>query len=256
MTEMADAMHTMMEEGMGKMVEMAVETVIMRVSSTPTFTPSPTVMPLLIAVERLTPTPIPAATTAFTPTPAALPAQARDKILFLTDRFKKREKDPPTILAMDPDGRNVALLTNDWVYNRALELDRLSPDGSQEVFIRNRELWVVNKADGWTWYLFGRGGTHYEPAWSPDAGYIAFVSRLGSDEIQVINKDIGEVKQLTSNPWEWDKHPSFSPDGSRIVFWSNRETGRQQIWVMNADGSHPVNISNNPYNDWDPVWVK
>jgi hypothetical protein len=25
---------------------------------------------------------------------------------------------------------------------------------------------------------------------------------------------------------------------------------------MDADGSRQRNISNNPYNDWDPVWIK
>ena len=51
---------------------------------------------------------------------------------------------------------------------------------------------------------------------------------------------------------------AFSPDGRQIVFYSNRENedGRMQIWIMDADGSWPQNISNNPYNDWDPVWIK
>jgi Tol biopolymer transport system component len=41
-----------------------------------------------------------------------------------------------------------------------------------------------------------------------------------------------------------------------IAFKSNRDTGHFQIWVMNADGSDMHNISNSPYNDIDPVWVK
>ncbi len=39
----------------------------------------------------------------------------------------------------------------------------------------------------------------------------------------------------TLNVWEWDKHPSFSPDSQKIVFWSNRE-GTKQIYVMDANG--------------------
>jgi TolB protein len=61
---------------------------------------------------------------------------------------------------------------------------------------------------------------------------------------------------LTQNDWEWDHHPSWSPDGTQIVFCSNR-TGYQQIWLMNADGSNPRNISPwAEWNDWDPVWIK
>ena len=62
--------------------------------------------------------------------------------------------------------------------------------------------------------------------------------------------------RLTFNDWEWDKHPTWSPDGAKIAFWSNRDTARRQIWVMNADGSGQRNLSNSDYNDWDPVWVR
>ncbi len=64
------------------------------------------------------------------------------------------------------------------------------------------------------------------------------------------------MRRLTSNSWEWDKHPSWSPDGTQIVFWSNRDTGRRQLWVMNADGSNPHVLLKSTFNDWDPVWAK
>jgi TolB protein len=60
---------------------------------------------------------------------------------------------------------------------------------------------------------------------------------------------------MTWNEWEWDKHPSWSPDGTQIVFWSNR-TGHQQIWVMDADGGNLYSLSRTGFNDWDPVWIK
>jgi Tol biopolymer transport system component len=67
----------------------------------------------------------------------------------------------------------------------------------------------------------------------------------------------GENKRLTENDKAWDKHPSFSPDGSQIVFWSNRESAvRKQIWIVNLNGSGAHNISQNDYNDTDPIWVK
>ena len=78
----------------------------------------------------------------------------------------------------------------------------------------------------------------------------------GNDEIFLIGLDGVNVQRLTNNTWEWDKHPSWSPDGSQIVFWSNRETGRRQLWIMNADGSKQRPLLDSPYNDWDPIWVK
>ena len=54
---------------------------------------------------------------------------------------------------------------------------------------------------------------------------------------------------------EENGHPSWSPDGSKIVFSSTR-AGQRQIWVMNADGSNAYSLSTTSHEDWDPVWVK
>ncbi|MFZ1757021.1 MAG: hypothetical protein WBO46_23745 [Caldilineaceae bacterium] len=117
--------------------------------------------------------------------------------------------------------------------------------------------------------LLNNSAINYQPALSPDNNAIVFTSQrndgpLGTnygDEIFVLyfsefNAD-GYVTahRLTKNDWEWDKHPTFSPDGRSIAFWSNRDTGRAQIWQMNADGSNQRNLSNNEWNDWDPVYI-
>lgn len=51
----------------------------------------------------------------------------------------------------------------------------------------------------------------------------------------------GEGVKLTSSPGI-DIGGSFSPDGSRIVFESDR-SGSQQVYVMNADGSDQRRIT-------------
>ena len=45
----------------------------------------------------------------------------------------------------------------------------------------------------------------------------------------VRSRGLGDVykrqpQQLTDNTYEWDKSPSWSPDGTQIVFGSNRES--------------------------------
>ena len=47
--------------------------------------------------------------------------------------------------------------------------------------------------------------------------------------------------------------PSYSPDGSQIVFESDRGGG-QQIYIMNADGSDQHRISFGDGRDATPVW--
>lgn len=47
--------------------------------------------------------------------------------------------------------------------------------------------------------------------------------------------------------------PSFSPDGSKIVFTSDKG-GDNEIYVVNRDGSVLVQLTNNKSTDGDPVW--
>ena len=50
-----------------------------------------------------------------------------------------------------------------------------------------------------------------------------------------------------------DRQPSWSPDGARIAFYSERD-GNQEIYVMDADGSNPVNLTSNAADDIFPAW--
>lgn len=222
---------------------------------TVTATPQPTQVPLLIPVEQLTPE---AETATPTTTPAALPSILSGKIGYLSDRM---DPDRSSLFVYDPATGGTALLTNPWAYRRAKELDTVSPDGSEQLFVkqyeRTYEIWAVNVETGATRYITGRGRVSYDPAWSPDGRRIAFVSQVsGNDEIYTLELNTGQEMRLTNNTWEWDKHPSWSPDGSQIVFWSNRDSGLRQVWIMNTDGTEQRPLFAGESNNWDPVWFK
>jgi hypothetical protein len=221
---------------------------------TPTATRRPTKVPLLIPLSRLTSTPFPTGT----PRPQSIPSSLRGRIAFKSNRLGDTR-----LFVMDPDGSNVAWLTQSYPYDQSIALKSTAPDGVRRIAVQpdNRglpQLFLVDPRYQYRGAITSLTGMCYDPAWAPGTGErIAFVStEEGNDEVYLVNSDGSGLRQLTFNNWEWDKHPSWSPDGTQIVFYSNRQTGRRQIWIMNADGSGQRNISSNDYEDWDPVWIK
>ena len=117
-----------------------------------------------------------------------------------------------------------------------------------------RELWIVRLGIDATprrWLPEGFWGE--DAATNRDGTRIAFVSRdqyLNTD-IWVANRDGSDLKRLTTYEGA-DDQPTWSPDGTKIVFRSSRAPhGQSQLWIMNADGSDQRNLMGNSFNTMD-----
>lgn len=239
-------------------VQAAQATVQILLTGTPTPTPvnqvTATALPLLVPVSFFTPTPTSVPTVR---PPDAIPSQLSGLILFFSDRTGKTE-----LYALDSSRGLVYHMTQQWPYSLAQDALGLAPNGLRKAIVapdsnQVLQIQIYSYEYGDTKQITTFQGTSYDPAWSSRTDQIAFVSTdSGNDEIYTVDANGSVITRLTHNTWEWDKHPSWSPDGSQIVFWSNRESGRRQLWLMNADGSGQVNVSNNEYNDWDPIWIR
>ncbi len=70
---------------------------------------------------------------------------------------------------------------------------------------------------------------------SPDGQWIAFMQSGAQEDLFVARTDGTEYRRLTDDPFR-DRGPSWSPDGKRIAFYSDR-SGSYQVWTIRPDGS-------------------
>lgn len=93
---------------------------------------------------------------------------------------------------------------------------------------------------------------------SPNGRKLVFDGRgyetLFDFDIFVMDADGSDVRRLTRGP-ERDTQASWSPDGRKILFSSDRG-GFLQVHVMNVDGSCVKNISRSRSSDWATSWQR
>jgi len=87
-------------------------------------------------------------------------------------------------------------------------------------------------------------------------GGILYVSYNTPDEyhleVYVMERD-GSRKTRVAEADQKVYPTCWSPDGSQILFWSDRD-GNYEVYVMNADGSDQRRLTNNPASDQPSDW--
>jgi TolB protein len=135
------------------------------------------------------------------------------------------------------DGNRLYYATN-ASNNGVMQIFRMNPDGS-----------------GKTQITGANDGSSFGPAESPDGSKLAFSSAIGGlnhYEVFVLNGATGVLTKLTTTTNAtgpvWSQLPSWTPDGSKIVYAST-QNGSTQIWSMNADGSNQQQLTNTGSNN-------
>lgn len=104
------------------------------------------------------------------------------------------------------------------------------------------------------------GISEYPTGWSPDGNQIAFtgfLGRLGMEDVYLgiltlrDGQEAKSEKLLDSAAKEYGGY--WSPDGKKIAFFSNRG-GNYDVWVLNADGSGPAQLTTDAADDLYPTW--
>jgi len=178
------------------------------------------------------------------------------RIVFSSYRDGNKE-----IYVMDSDGSNQTRLT----FSPESDFNpQWSPDGSKIAYItmNNVDSWdicAVN-ADGSDQTLVANTIPAYGWQWSPDGSKIIFDKR-GSYifkryvlyDIYVVNEDGSNLTCLTEESESHDWAPVWSPDGTKIAY-THGASDSGDIYIMNADGSEPTNLTDSTAHDLYPMW--
>ena len=197
------------------------------------------------------------------------------RIAFMSTRSERNSE----IFVMNPDGKRVRRLTEHPQYDA---VPAWSPDGQKITFMSFRDehriqaggiilgdIYVMNP-DGANPINLTQSVERPDgvSSWSPDGKQIAFTSSeffkwdiLFHSDIWVMDADGGNPRNLT-NHHASDLSPDWSPNGQQIAFYSDRnwdwkfevEEKNWEIFVMSADGTNLINLTNHLAKDSSPDW--
>ncbi len=208
---------------------------------------------------------------------AAAPADAPNPIFTGRDLFDLSAAADPQI---SPDGRTVAYVRR--------SADIMSDKARSSI-------WLINVATGEQRPLAAGAGDHFSPRWSPDGRRLAYVSTAegGAPQMFVRWMDTGQTVRVTGLP-DSPQALAWSPDGHRIAYLMNvpddgpklgsapakpdganwakplqvidkvtyradgagyLKPGFDKIFMVDADGGAPRQLSFGTYFDGAPEWT-
>ncbi|WP_309085029.1 Tol-Pal system beta propeller repeat protein TolB [Chelativorans sp.] len=178
-----------------------------------------------------------------------------DSRIVYVDESGPRDNRVKRLALMDQDGANPKYLTD----GRAIVLTpRFSPERQEITYMSYEsgqpQVYLLQIETGQRELVGNFPGMTFAPRFNPtgDKIIMSLLREDGNSNIFAMDLRTRTTQRLTDTN-AIDTSPSYSPDGSQVVFTSDRG-GRAQIYAMGADGSNPRRISFGDGTYSTPVW--
>lgn len=181
------------------------------------------------------------------------PGMAASRIVFTRG-------DPPDLWVVDADGQDLRPLTTDgsWIMSPSW-----SPEGDRIAYASYRDgtsaIWILDLPTGRAQRVAGGDGTNSTPAFGADRLTLAFAaSPRGRTSIHI--RDPDGVREIAPTTLQDAISPTFSPDGRRLLYVSNR-MGRPHLFMHDMESGRDRLFSTFAFNpsayiqapDWSPT---
>lgn len=136
----------------------------------------------------------------------------------------------------------------------------VSPDGSQIAYYVYEgedgaaDIWIMNADGSLPRAITNTSANERVVSWSPDGTKLAYHSNADGDyDIYIHDLTSGLTINLTASPFN-ELAPAWSPDGTRLAFHSNEDGNFNEIFIINADGTGKVQVSDGSWQAAFPAW--
>ena len=137
-----------------------------------------------------------------------------------------------------------------------------SPDGTRIAFVSDRdggfpELYLMNANGTGVKRMTTNALIDANPSWSPDGTRVVFerCCENGTSDLFTVDVTTRAEVGVTASTSSQEFDPSWSPDGTRIAYDAFEVgQGNIDIWVVNADGSSPLRLTQQVGPDLSPDW--